>query len=69
MRLWLGTVYGTRTQHLMVSTDFGEGVRALLIDKDNKPAWRPPTLEGVTEDILDTIFAGIGDHELDLSSE
>jgi enoyl-CoA hydratase len=37
--------------------DFLEGVRALIVDKDNKPAWNPSTLEGVTTAILDEIFA------------
>ena len=37
--------------------DFIEGVRALIVDKDNKPVWNPPTLEGVTEAMLDEIFA------------
>lgn len=39
--------------------DFDEGVRALLIDKDNQPAWSPPTLEGVAEATVDSIFSEI----------
>lgn len=37
--------------------DFIEGVRALIIDKDNAPRWNPATPEGVTDDLIDTIFA------------
>jgi enoyl-CoA hydratase len=37
--------------------DFLEGVRAVIVDKDNAPNWDPPTLEGVTEAMLDAIFA------------
>ena len=37
--------------------DFLEGVRAVIVEKDNAPRWDPPTLEGVTDDILDSIFA------------
>jgi enoyl-CoA hydratase len=37
--------------------DFLEGVRALLVDKDNQPHWDPATPEGVTETMLDGIFA------------
>jgi len=37
--------------------DFLEGVRAVIVDKDNAPRWDPPTLEGVTEAMLDGIFA------------
>ena len=37
--------------------DFLEGVRALLVDKDNQPRWDPPTPEGVTAALLDEIFA------------
>jgi enoyl-CoA hydratase len=39
--------------------DFIEGVRALIVDKDNKPRWDPPTLAGVTEAMLDEIFAAL----------
>lgn len=37
--------------------DFLEGVRAIIVDKDNKPRWNPATLAGVTPDIIDAIFA------------
>ena len=37
--------------------DFREGVRAVLVDKDNAPRWSPATLEGVTDAMLDGIFA------------
>ncbi len=37
--------------------DFLEGVRAVIVDKDNAPKWSPATLEGVTDVILDEIFA------------
>jgi enoyl-CoA hydratase len=37
--------------------DFLEGVRAVIVDKDNSPRWSPDTLEGVTEAQLDEIFA------------
>jgi enoyl-CoA hydratase len=37
--------------------DFIEGVRAMIVDKDNAPRWEPPALEDVTEAMLDEIFA------------
>lgn len=37
--------------------DFIEGVRALIIEKDNAPRWNPDTPEGVTDALLDSIFA------------
>jgi enoyl-CoA hydratase len=37
--------------------DFIEGVRAVIIDKDNMPCWNPATPEGVTNTLLDEIFA------------
>ena len=36
--------------------DFIEGVRALILDKDNAPRWEPPTLEAVTEEMIDALF-------------
>jgi enoyl-CoA hydratase/carnithine racemase len=37
--------------------DFAEGVRALLIDKDRKPAWTPATLSEMTRQHIDAHFA------------
>jgi enoyl-CoA hydratase len=37
--------------------DFTEGVRAVIVEKDNAPKWNPPALEGVSEGLLDEIFA------------
>ncbi|MBJ7448318.1 MAG: enoyl-CoA hydratase/isomerase family protein, partial [Brevundimonas sp.] len=37
--------------------DFQEGVRAVIVDKDNAPKWSPDTLEGVTDAALDALFA------------
>ena len=36
--------------------DFLEGVRALLIDKDNAPQWKPGRIEDVTEAMVDAFF-------------
>ena len=37
--------------------DFIEGVRAVIVDKDNAPKWSPAEIEGVTDAMLDEIFA------------
>jgi enoyl-CoA hydratase len=43
--------------------DFLEGVRAVIVDKDNAPKWDPPTLEAVSEELLDGIFASLPSEE------
>ncbi|MDO8378102.1 enoyl-CoA hydratase/isomerase family protein [Phenylobacterium sp.] len=43
--------------------DFIEGVRAVIVEKDNAPKWNPATLEGVTEAMLDEIFAPLASGE------
>ncbi len=36
--------------------DFYEGVRAVVVDKDQAPKWRPDTLDGVTDDDIRAYF-------------
>jgi len=45
------------TQRTMLDHDFFEGVRAVIIDKDQKPAWKPARLEDVTNEKIDSYFA------------
>jgi len=47
---------------VMKGHDFGEGVRAALIDKDRNPKWQPASLAGVEN--LDSFFANLEDTEL-----
>ncbi|XP_053945616.1 3-hydroxyisobutyryl-CoA hydrolase, mitochondrial [Anastrepha ludens] len=54
--------YRMVVRHLEDS-DFKEGVRALLIEKDQKPKWNPPTLEAVTEERVDWFFRKLPDTE------
>lgn len=42
---------------VLTRPDFAEGVRALIVDKTNDPQWNPATPEGVTDELLDSIFA------------
>jgi enoyl-CoA hydratase len=42
---------------VILRPDFAEGVRAVIVDKDNAPKWNPAKPEGVTGSLLDEIFA------------
>lgn len=48
-RLTINTLRG------VISNDIYEGMRALVIDRDNSPQWNPP-LEEITDEKLDLVF-------------
>ncbi|MCM2327055.1 MAG: enoyl-CoA hydratase/isomerase family protein [Lysobacter sp.] len=51
-RLELNLIHGCFAQG-----DFVEGIRALLVDRDNAPRWNPPTLAEVTDASVAAFFA------------
>ena len=52
---------------LIATPDFIEGVRALLIDKDQAPKWKPSTLSEVSDQHVESFFAPLPpDEELSL---
>jgi len=60
-----------RTEFRIVSRvirrhDFYEGVRAVIVDKDNQPRWQPPSLGEVSAAEVERHFAPLGRDELRL---
>jgi len=51
----------------VMNADFQEGVRAVLIDKDSAPRWRPDQLVGVKDADIASYFASLGVKELSLA--
>ena len=61
-----------RTEFRIVSRicrghDFYEGVRAVIVDKDNRPIWSPSAGESVAGEAVDAYFAPLGADELDFA--
>ncbi len=51
-------------RRFMNDHDFFEGIRAVLVDKDNKPSWKPAALEQVTPVMVDGYFLPLIGDEL-----
>ena len=45
------------SQAFMAGHDFYEGIRAVLVDKDHAPAWKPATLEEISDAAVEAHFA------------
>ncbi|HMO75567.1 MAG TPA: enoyl-CoA hydratase/isomerase family protein [Sphingopyxis sp.] len=48
---------------VLTRPDFAEGVRAVIVEKDNNPQWNPATAEGVGDDLIAAIFAPLPPEE------
>jgi len=47
------------SQHCVAKHDFLEGIRALLIDKDQNPSWSPSNLSDVNEEVIAEYFLDV----------
>jgi 3-hydroxyisobutyryl-CoA hydrolase len=47
-------------------SDFYEGIRAVLVDKDNKPKWNPSSLEEFSKEQVESFFTTLGENEWDI---
>jgi len=48
----------------MAAHDFYEGVRAVIVDKDNAPNWQPAEFSAVTDEDVAAYFEPLGDQDL-----
>lgn len=46
--------------------DFREGIRAVLIDKDQKPKWYPQTIQDISNEYIEEYFKSLDEFELNL---
>ena len=46
--------------------DFGEGIKAVLIEKHHDPQWKPKTIDEINNNELSSLFSDSIDNELKL---
>lgn len=51
-------------KRILVGTEFYEGIRAAIIDKDRSPKWHPASLQEVDAEDIDAHFLDLGNQEL-----
>ena len=54
------------TLRVLRGHDLYEGVRAILIDRDQRPRWTPESLAGVADEEIARYFEPLGENELSL---
>lgn len=52
---------------IVYGSDMAEGIRAVIVDKDNAPRWSPGDLASVANNVVQQHFAPLPGQELDLS--
>ncbi|MGJ9405957.1 enoyl-CoA hydratase/isomerase family protein [Nesterenkonia aurantiaca] len=50
--------------HMLRSSDFREGIRAQIIDKDRAPRWSPAEIHEVDAELVETYFTAVPGHRL-----
>jgi len=51
---------------MVAHPDFHEGVRAILLDKDNAPKWSPAELGNITDSEIEAYFESLGRDDLEI---
>ncbi len=54
-------------RRILTGSEFYEGIRAAIIDKDRAPNWQPVSLQQVDPEDVEAHFHGLGPEELSLS--